>query len=305
MQTRTRRSLLTTVAAGCGAGVAGCLGGTDAVSVLAAGSLAVVFEDHVGPAFEAETGTAVRGEYHGSTAVMRMITDDQKHPDVAVSADHRLLRDRLYERHTDWDVAFASNAVGLAYGRDTWVADRLAAGDPWYEVVRDAPAGDLAISDPALDPLGYRAVLAFRLAEREHGLDDFAAPTLERAYREPEEPQLLAGVETGNRAAAVAYRNMAVAHDLSFELFPPAYNFADPDRAETYASASYTTMDGYTVTGAPIVYNATVLADAAAPTAGRRFVQFLATATDVLRENGLAVASFPRAHGAVPSGVLP
>ena len=304
MQTRTRRSLLATVASGCGVGVAGCLDGADAVSVLAAGSLAVAFEDHIGPAFEAETGTAVRGEYHGSTAVMRMITDDQKHPDVAVSADHRLLRDRLYERHTDWDVEFASNAVGLAYGRDTWIADRLAAGDPWYEVVRDASAGDVAISDPALDPLGYRAVLAFRLAAREHGLDDFAASTLERVYQEPEEPQLLAGVETGNRAAAVAYRNMAVAHDLPFEPFPAAYNFADPNRTETYASVSYTTTDGYTVTGAPIVYNATVLADAAAPTAGRRFVRFLAGATDVLRENGLTVAAFPRAHGAVPTEVL-
>lgn len=305
MQTRTRRSLLATVAVGCGVGVGGCLGGTDAVSVLAAGSLAGVFEDHVAPAFEAETETAVRGEYHGSTAVMRMITDDQKHPDVAVSADHRLLRDRLYERHTDWDVAFASNAVGLAYGHNTWIADRLAAGDPWYEAVRDAPAGDLAISDPTLDPLGYRAVLAFRLAAREHGLDDFVAPTLKRAYREPEEPKLLAGVETGNRAAAVAYRNMAVAHDLPFEPFPPAYNFADPNRAETYASASYTTADGDTVTGAPVVYNATVLADATAPKAGRRFVRFLVGAADVLRENGLAVASFPSAHGAVPSGVIP
>jgi len=281
------------------------LDGADAVSVLAAGSLAVAFEDHVAPAFEAETGTAVRGEYHGSTAVMRMITDDQKHPDVAVSADHRLLRDRLYKGHTDWDVEFASNAVGLAYGRDTWIADRLAAGDPWYEVVRDVSAGELAISDPALDPLGYRAVLAFRLAAREHGLDDFAESTLERVYQEPEEPQLLAGVETGNRAAAVAYRNMAVAHDLPFEPFPPAYNFADPNRAETYASVSYTTTDGYTVTGAPIVYNATVLADATTPTAGRQFVRFLAGATDVLRENGLAVAAFPRAHGAVPAEVLP
>jgi len=281
------------------------LDGADAVSVLAAGSLAVAFEDHIAPAFEAETGTAVRGEYHGSTAVMRMITDDQKHPDVAVSADHRLLRDRLYKGHTDWDVEFASNAVGLTYGRNTWIADRLAAGDPWYEVVRDVSAGELAISDPALDPLGYRAVLAFRLAAREHGLDDFAESTLERVYQEPEEPQLLAGVETGNRAAAVAYRNMAVAHDLPFEPFPPAYNFADPNRAETYASVSYTTTDGYTVTGAPIVYNATVLADATTPTAGRQFVRFLAGATDVLRENGLAVAAFPRAHGAVPAEVLP
>ncbi|WP_280587953.1 extracellular solute-binding protein [Halorubrum sp. Boch-26] len=303
MQSRSRRSLLAALSAGCGLGAAGWLGGGDSVSVLAAGSLAVLVDDHLGTQFESETGIGCRGEYYGTNAVMRMVKDGRKYPDVVVSADADLLRDRLYDTHTTWDVSLASNAVGIAYAPDTRFGGRLEAGDPWYEVARDADEGDLAISDPDLDPLGYRAIHAFRLAEREHGLDGFAEAVADAAYREPQEPQLLAGVETGKRAAAVVYRNMAADHGLPFHAFPEAYDFSNPEYADRYAEVSYTTDEGYTATGRPIVYNATVLESADSPAAGREFVRFLANAGGPLRENGFETEGFPRTHGDVPAEV--
>jgi len=305
MSTRTRRSFLATLAGTGVIGTSGCLGGDDAVSVLSAGSLAAVLDDHVGQRFTDETGTDYRGKYYGSNAVMRMIEDRQKHPDVAVSADSVLLRDRLYAEYADWDVEFTSNAVGLAYAPDSQVGERLEAGDSWYGVVRDATEGAFAISDPDIDPLGYRAILAFRLAEREHGLDGFAERLAENAYREPEEPRLLAGIETGNRSAAIVYANMAADHDLPFREFPDVYDFSNPADADHYATVSYTTDEGYTATGAPIVYNATVLREADNPEAGREFVRFLAGSRDVLSENGLTVEGFPNTHGNPPDGVTP
>ena len=295
----SRRGFLSTIGAGGVVGLAGCLGG-ESVSILSAGSLAVVLEDHVGQAFQDAQGIEFRGEYYGANAVMRMVEDGQKHPDVVISADNVLLRDRLYENHTDWDVEFASNSVGLGYNPETEFGRRLDSGEPWYEIAADAEAGELAISDPDLDPLGYRAMLAFQLAEAEHDLDGFVDRVAERAYREPEEPQLLAGVETGNRAAAVSYRNMAVDHGLPFFAFPDSYNFGNPEYEDHYANASYTTDEGYTATGNPIVYNATVIDRADNPTAGLEFVQFLADAADLLAENGLTVDGFPNSHGAVP-----
>ncbi|MES3517496.1 MAG: extracellular solute-binding protein [Natronomonas sp.] len=300
---RSRRSFLTTATGAGVLGVTGCLEGGESVSVLSAGSLAVVLEEAVGRRFEAETGIAVHGEYYGANAVMRMVEDGQKHPDVVVSADDVLLRDRLYDDHTDWDVEFASNSVGLAYAPDTRVDRRLEAGDPWYEVLDSLEEGALAISDPDLDPLGYRAIHAFRLAEMEHDLDSFAERTVGSAYHEPEEPQLLAGVEAGNRAVAVSYHNMAVDHGLPFYEFPDAYNFSKPGYAESYGRVSYTTADGYTATGMPIVYNATVLADAEEPESGVEFVRFLSENPNILRENGLRVEGFPRKHGDIPEGV--
>lgn len=116
---------------------------------------------------------------------------------------------------------------------------------------------------------------------------------------------MMAGVESGSRAAAIVYRNMAVDHDMPFLEFPPAYSFSDPELAAHYATAEYTTEEeGYTAAGRPILYNATVHTEADAPDLGRRLVRFLADNPDVLAEAGLTVGEYlPRTNGAVPEGV--
>ena len=301
-----RRSVLAAVGAAAAGtvGVAGCLGASDRVRVLAAGSLAVALEDHLGPAFASETGVSYEGEYHGSNAVMRMIEEGTKRPNVVVSADVELLRDRLYPDRADWDVAFAANEVGIAYDPGTDLGARLDGGEPWYEAVADAGTDAVAISDPELDPLGYRAVQLFELAEREHDLDGFRDAMLEGVVRVPDEAQLLTAVEAGDRACAVAYRNMARDHDLPFLEFPDAYNFANPDYAPRYADATYATDDGERIEGRPAIYGATVAADADRPAFGREFVSFLLERPSLLEDRGLRVdPSLPRTHGAVPEGI--
>ncbi|GGI99073.1 ABC transporter substrate-binding protein [Halobellus salinus] len=304
---RTRREVLAAGAATVAGGVAGCLdSGAGAVSVLSAGSLARTFEEHVGPAFESETGIELRGEYYGTNALIRMVEDRTKHPDVVVSADAALLRDRLYGSVTDWDVAFAANSLGIGYDTRTRLGSRLDAGDPWYELAPNADSDDISIADPDLDPLGYRAVQGFELAGRTHDLPTLKRRMLGIVYREPEEPQLVTGVTTGSRAAAIVYRNMAVDHGIGFSEFPAEYNFADPDLADHYATVEYTTDGGYTAPGRPILYNVTVCDDADAPAAGRRFVEFLADNPDRLTAAGLSVGEeLPRAAGDIPEAIDP
>jgi molybdate/tungstate transport system substrate-binding protein len=304
--TARRRQLLAVTGSFALGTVAGCLG-SDArsVSLLSAGSLAQTFESHVGPAFEEETGIELRGEYYGANAVMRMVEDRTKHPDVIVSADATLLRDRLYGEVTDWDVEFATNSVGIGYDEETEFGAGLEAGEPWYELALTAEEGDLSIGDPNLDPLGYRAVQAFDLAEAEYGIDGLREELLDLVYEEPEEPQMMAGVESGSRAASVVYRNMAVDHDVPFSEFPDAYNFANPDLAEQYATVSFTTdEEGYTAEGRPVVYNATVNDEADEPDAGHDLVQFLVDEPDLLVEAGLTVGeAIPRPEGDLPEAI--
>ncbi|MDG5817867.1 extracellular solute-binding protein [Natronococcus sp. A-GB7] len=303
---RTRRSVLATVGGLAGTAVAGCLGSDSAsVSVLAAGSLAHTFEDHVGPAFEDETGFEVHGEYYGANAVMRMVEDRTKHPDVIVSADATLLRDRLYGEFTDWDVEFATNSVGIGYDEETTFGRGLENGEPWYELALATEEGDISIGDPDLDPLGYRAVQAFELAEAEHGIEGLRDELLELVSEEPDEPQMMAGVESGSRAASVVYRNMAVDHGMPFLEFPDAYNFGEPGLADHYATVEFTTdEEGYTAEGRPVLYNATVNDEADEPDAGRDLVQFLADESDPLVEAGLTVGdSLPRPEGDLPEAI--
>ena len=304
-RSHSRRSYLAAVGSTAFAGLAGCLTGSSAsVSVLAAGSLATTFEDHIVPAFERNHDYQVAGEYHGSAALLRMVEERTKHPDVVVSADATLLRDQLYPDHTDWAVEFASNSLGLCYNPDTAFGERLESGVSWWEAARATAPGDLAIGDPDLDPLGYRALMAFTLAEREHGIDGLQDDLAAAAYREPDEPQLLLGVETGARAGAVVYRNMAVDHDLPFVDFPDAYDFSDPGLADHYASVSYTTDDGYAARGRPILYAATVPDSADSAAGGRALVDFLTEADDALSAAGLTVSGgLPRSNTDPPPGV--
>ena len=299
----SRRELLATAGTVAGVGVAGCLSaGGDAVHVLSAGSLATTFEDHVGPAFESETATDLRGEYFGTNALVRMVEERTTVPDVIVSADATLLRERLAP---EWDIEFATNSLGISYDPETTVGSALEEGtEPWYELLGDVEEGKVAISDPNLDPLGYRAIQAFELAEQEHDIEGFRERMLETVYTEPEEPQLMAGIETGSTATAVVYRNMAVDHDIPFREFPSAYNFADPSLASHYGTVSYTTDDGYTADGRPILYNATVHSESSAPESGRELVQFLADRPELLSEAGLTVSEpLPAAHGSTPEGI--
>lgn len=301
---RSRRSVLGLVGSVGVGGTSGCLGGGESVSVLAAGSLAATVDDALGPRFREETGIAVRGEYHGTNALVRMVRDGQAHPDVAIGADVDLVRERLYPGYASWDVVFAANEVGLVYDPETEPGERLAAGEAWYEVVGDAAEGEVAIADPDLDPLGYRAIFLFELAQRRYDLAGFREAVVESAYLEPDEPRLLAGIETGGRAIAVAYRNMAVDRDLPFHELPDELNFSDPSYADRYGSVSYETDGGYVARGTPALYAATVPDAADDPDAGRAFVRFLLDSPDLLRERGLAVPGrLPIEHGEPPEGL--
>ncbi|MFP8888838.1 extracellular solute-binding protein [Natrialbaceae archaeon A-CW2] len=302
----SRRSALVRVGGVLGTTLAGCLGASSSsVHVLSAGSLARTFEDHIGPAFEEETGIQIHGEYYGANAVMRMVEDRTKHPDVIVSADATLLRDRLYGDFTHWDVVFATNSVGIGYNELTEFGRGLEDGEPWYELALESNEGDISIGDPDLDPLGYRAVQAFELAENEYDLDGFRDKMMGLVYEEPDEPQMMAGVETGSRAAAIVYRNMAIDHDMPFFEFPDEYNFAVPALADHYGTVEFTTdEEGYTAIGRPVLYNATVNDEADASEAGHDLVQFLIDETDLLVEAGLSVEdSVPRLEGDVPGGI--
>ena len=128
----------------------------------------------------------------------------------------------------------------------------------------------------------------------------------ERAHVDGQEGQLLGGVQAGNRACAVSYRNMAVDWELPFLELPAAYNFADPAYEDAYATASYATADGHEVSGSLVSYNATVPEPAQRPADGERFVAFLRERSDLLEGGGLRVPdSFPRTRGDPPEAIEP
>lgn len=242
---------------------------TDPVQALVAGSLLPLVSEVPGASVEA----------HGSVAVSRFVRDGMRDPDVVALADPRLF-DGIADRPT----LFATNALVVATHPDSPHADAVA--DDWANAVQ-RPSLTLGRTDPNIDPLGYRTVLAFRLAER---LGITSSTPLDESLVAPE-TQLMRGLESGAAYdAVVCYRSMAVEHDLPFVDLPPEIDFSDPAHAERYGSVSVT-VDGRRLRGTPIRYGVAGLTER-----GREWVTDLTSGVERLRDHGFTVpTTYPRA----------
>ncbi|MFB6168680.1 MAG: substrate-binding domain-containing protein [Haloferacaceae archaeon] len=269
----SRRALLAGVGVAAGVG-----GGVEAVrtrpwsdppaTALVAGSLLAV-------AHEVPNGTV---EARGSAAVRRLILDGLRDPDAVALADPRLFAG-VAARPT----LFATNALVLAYDPASPHAADLRAD--WQATLAD-PAVTLGRTNPDTDPLGYRTVMALRLADRRGWVD--AGAVLSNAALFPE-TGLLNAVSGGAVDVAACYRNMAVERDLPYVDLPPAIDFSTPTRADSYASVEYD-LDGRTIRGAPIRYAAAARTDT-----GEAWTSALVDGADRLRAAGFGVPdAYPR-----------
>ncbi|MFB6302372.1 MAG: substrate-binding domain-containing protein [Haloferacaceae archaeon] len=217
-------------------------------------------------------------EAHGSAGVRRLLVEGARDPDTVALADPRLF-DGIAARAT----LFATNALVLAYDPASPAADALRR-DWRAALTRDGIA--IGRTDPDVDPLGYRTVMALRLAARDGGPDADRVLDRSTAFRETD---LLNVLERGGVDAAFAYRNMAVERDLPYVTLPDRIDFSAPALGDVYASVAYE-LPHTTVRGAPIRYAATPLTPA-----GRPWVERLVTAGDLLADAGFHVPeAFPR-----------
>ncbi|MFD1587373.1 extracellular solute-binding protein [Halorientalis brevis] len=270
----SRRALLGTIG---GATIAGVTGVTlygevgreteDRTTALVAGSLLAVANEVPGATVEA----------HGSAAVRRLILDGHRDPDAVALADPT-----LFEGISSDATLFATNSLVLAYNPESDVADDIRRD--WQAAVQDPDVG-VGRTDPDLDPLGYRTVMALELAANRTDID--ADRVLANATTVPE-TDLLNVLEGGELDAAFAYRNMAVQRDLPAVSLPTWMNFSDPEAADQYGQVTYDLGDK-TVRGAPIRYGATALTEA-----GQSWIERLVTGTERLERMGFSVPqSYP------------
>lgn len=213
-------------------------------------------------------------EAHGSVAVRRLVTDGLREPDAIALSDPRLF-DGISRRTT----RFATNAVVLAYDPASSFAPALDAN--WQTAIeRDGIV--IGRTDPKQDPLGYRTVMALRLAERRYDLDAQSVIESAGVYLETD---LLNVLEGGKLDAAFAYRNMAVQRGLPYVELPEEIDFSSPDYDAVYRSVTYE-LGEETIRGSAIRYAATALTETGEP-----WVDRLVTATDQLRDAGFIVPS--------------
>lgn len=139
--------------------------------VFAAGSLIIPF-DHIEKAFEARyPHIDVQAEYHGSIQVIRHATELHKLIDVVATADASLIPMLMYAMenpetgmpYANWYIRFASNYLALAYTPQSKYADEINA-ENWAGILA-RPDLKVGLADPRFDASGYRALMAFALAQ--------------------------------------------------------------------------------------------------------------------------------------------
>ncbi len=245
--------------------------------------------------FRAAVDRPVRVETHGSVTVARLVTEGRRDPDIVALADPVLFEGVL---DTDWHVRFATNALVVAYDRESEGGRRVRDADRWFDPVL-ADEATLGRTDPNLDPLGYRTLFALELAEGYYDRPNLRANLTDSRQVYPE-TSLLSRFETGDLDAALVYRSMAVDRGYEYVDLPTDVDLSDPARDDRYRTTSYDLPSGETVRGAPIEYGAVARTDE--ERVNGTFDHLVAG--DYLADHGFAVPeTFPEYSGDPPRGI--
>jgi molybdate/tungstate transport system substrate-binding protein len=263
--------------------------------------------------FAAASGARVRHESGGSLELARRISELARTPDVLALADREVFDALLVPAHASWYAGFARNRMVLAYTDRSRGADRLTP-DSWRSVVL-APGVEVARSDPAHDPMGYRALLLFALAERHYG-DVGLAARLERSasarHLRARSSELVALLETGEVDYAWTYESVARTAGLRWLQLPGEIDLGSAGDSSRYAAASVrvpgrSPRDSVTIHGRPILYALSIPREAPHRVVAGRFVAWLLSPSgrSVLRAHGLDALDAPIVVGdsATPFGV--
>ncbi|MEF8840067.1 MAG: extracellular solute-binding protein [Haloarculaceae archaeon] len=297
----SRRGFLGTVGAAVAA-TAGCTavlpggaigGAKGSMTVFHAGSLAPPFSA-AEEQFEAETGIEVNREAKGSVASTKKITGQGREADVLGVSDFRLIRNRIVPDYGDWYAVFTTNSMSIQYREDSPGAGDISTDDWWEVLARDGVT--VGHSDPAIDPGGYRAVMAQQLGtepfrgERLYDESTYEALRANSTVPTGTETNLEGQLESGELDYALYYQSIAASSDLPFVDLQPEVDLsrATSEYARHYATAAVETNAG-TFTGAPIAYGITVPSVAGNPEAGARWVEFMITGPgrEILADRGL------------------
>jgi molybdate/tungstate transport system substrate-binding protein len=278
--------------------------------VFNAGSLGKPFNDLL-RAFKARNPDVIPAqENSGSLEAARKLTDLGKIPDVIGVADYGVIAKLLIPTHASWFATFARNSMVLIHTRESSGAGEINGRNWWQVLLRPGVRNGRA--DPALDPNGYRALMAFQLAEKLHQQAGLAQRLLEAfplRYVRAKEADLTALVQAGELDYSWSYASIAKTAGLLYVDLPDEIDLSDPKLAEWYAQSrvrlpgrSRRGADSVEFRGEPIVYALTIPRAAPHPETGRAFVRFVFSPEGqaILQSNGFIVLDQPVLGGPEP-----
>jgi molybdate/tungstate transport system substrate-binding protein len=254
----------------------------DEITVAFAGSMGVLMDRGLNPAFTTKTGTAVHGIGQAAMGLAHLLSAKTMMADVFVSVSPAPIKVVEAAGLSHHAVPVASTAMVLAYSPKSQFAAQFAAPNADWTKILTNPALRLGRTDPNTDPQGQYVLYTLQLAETYYHLPGFAQKVSGGTLNPAQifaEPSLLSRLQDGEIDCTLGYESAVISQKLPYITLPRQINFGDATLAKSwYSQASLTlTVKGETKTTHPgaLVFYATVLANAADPTSAKAYVKFL------------------------------
>ncbi|WP_322011191.1 extracellular solute-binding protein [Paraburkholderia sp. J12] len=258
----------------------------ESIRVTYAGSMGVVMDKALGPAFARVNHVQYQGQGEGAYGMARLLASRKIVADVFVSITPGPMRILKQAGLIDQAVPVASTSMVIAYNPRSPFAKALAASraggaNPWWKVLL-TPGLRFGRTDPAIDPQGQNIVFTLLLAQRYYGQPELAKQVL----GEIENPQevfadggLLTRLEAGQVDASSGYESAVISAGLPYIALPDEINLSNPAYGQSwYDTVSFDLRDAdgnvKTLRPQPLVFYAAVLKNAPDPTQARQFVDF-------------------------------
>lgn len=254
-----------------------------------AGSLSVPFKEIANNYQKENPDIKISLESAGSRQCARKITDLNRHCDIMVSADYKVIDNLLIPDYADWNIKFAGNEMAIVYHEKSRYSNIINSTN-WYEILmkKDVIFGR---SNPDFDPCGYRAVLTSKLAEDFYKQPGLASRLMEKDknYIRPKEVDLIGLLETDVIDYLFLYRSVAEQHGLKYLRLPDSINLRNPDLNNFYAKATVEISGkkpGETISkkGEAMIYGITIIESSPNKEESINFLRFILSA-----EKGMAV----------------
>ena len=260
----------------------------DSLRVTYAGSMGVVMDKALGPAFAKAENLSYEGQGQGAYAMARLLASKKVVADVFVSITPGPIDVLKQAGLVDQAVPVASTSMVIAYNPKGKFADRFkaaGAGDtanPWWKVLQ-APGLRFGRTDPVGDPQGQNIIFALLLAEKYYKQPGLAHTVLGEVLNPDQvfaEGGLLTRLEAGQIDAGSGYESATISSKLPYIVLPDEINLSNPafDK-EWYSAVNFSVKDSTgqekVLRPQPLVFYAAVLKNAPNPIEAAKFVAFM------------------------------
>ena len=251
-----------------------------ALTIFAAGTLAVPLRQLDSQFEQQHAGTTVQPIFGGSVMMAKLITNLHQPADLIAVADYNVIPKYLFagagtQAYATWYIGFARNAVTFVYTDKSKYAGEITPAN-WYQVLA-RPGVQIGRSDPDTDPSGYQTVQMLDLAEKYYKAPGLAVKILANAPRtnmRDTETALISALQLGQIDYLAIYRSDALQHHFRYLDLPAEIDLGDPRDANLYANAVAHTKGG-DLKGTPIVYAITIPATAPHPELAEAYLKLL------------------------------